>query len=263
MPKKDDERTPQEWREFLATARYPEEVTTGRRRGRRQRKREHREAVRRNTREWVREERRRDPIRPAGAVIILAVILGLGVGARWLWPGLLGAERDGAAQVTNSASPTPGAQDDKPAASSSAASSPSSSPSESAPAVDLSDPETVAEEAVRLYLTRNPPQDEEHTAPVLRAAPYMAPSLVENLTSHSDPAWDKLVSRGGVSSVSSVKVAPAKNDLPADSPIRVWRETTAKVDVEGYTNYSETVVYQVELTNSSGDGWHVSRILGL
>lgn len=248
--------TPKELREILASIRYPEDIATGPRRGRKQRRREHREAVRRATTQWVREERRRDPIRPAGAVIILALILSLGAGARWIWPGLDG-EPD-SARVTASASPTPDTPNDKPKGNS----TPPSSPSPSVPAVDLTDPERVAEEAVRLYLTRNPPEDGEHTEAVIRAAPYMAPALVENLTAHSDAAWDKLVSRGGISSVSSVKAGPAKKDLPADSPVRVWRQTTAELDVEGYTTYRETVVYQIELT-ASGDGWLVSRILGL
>ncbi|MFI7142851.1 hypothetical protein ACIBQ5_35670 [Streptomyces massasporeus] len=260
MTRNDDERTPQEWREILANFQYPEEVKKGRRRERRQAKREHRDNVRRETKDWVREQRRRDPIRPAGALIIVAVILGLGVGARFLWPGLLGDDDTGT-RVTTTATPTPGAQDDKPAAE---PSTPSATPSSSASAaVDLSDPDKVAEEAVRLYLTRNPPKDGDHTAPVLRAAPYMTEALVENLASQDDPAWNKLVSRGGVATVRTVKVGPAAADLPVDTPIRVWRKATATVDVEGYTDYTETTALQVEMTNADGDGWRVSRILGL
>ncbi|MEW1616246.1 MULTISPECIES: hypothetical protein [unclassified Streptomyces] len=256
---KKDEPTPEEWREILASYSYPEEVKkTKGRRGRREAKREHREDVRRRTKEWVREERRRDPIRPAGALVIVLVILGLGVGARFLWPSLLGESHKGD-HVTATASPTPGAQDEAPAAT---PSSPSASPSSSA-AVDLSKPDHVAEEAVRIYLTRNPPKDQDHTASVLRAEPYMTAALVENLAGHTDPGWSKLVSRGGVATVSTVKVEPAGNDLPVDTPVRVWRKTTAKVDVEGYEDYSETTVLQVELTNGDGDGWRVSRILGL
>jgi len=261
MTKNDDERTPQEWRELLAGFQYPEEVKKGRRRDRRAAKREHRENVRRQTKEWVREQRRRDPIRPAGALIIVAVILGLGVGARYLWPGLLGGGHDAGTRVTATATPAPGAQDDKPAA------DPSTSPATPSPsssaAVDLKDPDHVAEEAVRLYLTRNPPTDGNHTAPVLRAAPYMTEALVENLASQDDPAWNKLVSNGGIATVRTVKVSPAASDLPVDTPIRVWRKATATVDVEGYTKYTETKALQVEMTNSDGAGWRVSRILGL
>ncbi|WP_435596548.1 hypothetical protein [Streptomyces albogriseolus] len=254
---KKTEPTPEEWRELLASMQYPEEVrTTKGRRARRAAKAAHREEVRRTTKEWVREERRRDPIRPAGALIIVAVILGLGFGARYLWPQ---DHDDKGARVTATASPTPDGQQEAPTT---APSAPSASPSSSA-AVDLDDPDRVAEEAVRLYLTRNPPKDGEHTASVLRAEPYMTPSLVENLAAHTDKQWAKLVSRGGVSTVRTVKVEPAGTDLPVDTPIRVWRKTTAKIDVEGYEDYSETTVLQVELTNGDGDGWRVSRILGL
>ncbi|TLQ38872.1 hypothetical protein [Streptomyces marianii] len=257
-----NERTPDEWREILDSFEYPEEVRkTKGRRGRREAKREHREAVRRRTKEWVREERRRDPIRPAGALIIVVVILGLGLGARYVWPSLLGGDDKGGS-VTATASPTPGAQDDKPTAAGTSA--PSAPPSSSASAaVDLDDPDHVAEEFVRLYLTRNPPKDGDHTASVLRAEPYMRPALVENLAAQADQAWNKLVSRGGIATVRTVKVEPAGTDLPVDTPIRVWRKTTAKIDVEGYEDYSETTVLQVELTNGDGTGWRVSRILGL
>ncbi|MGW7064864.1 hypothetical protein ACWGHM_41120 [Streptomyces sp. NPDC054904] len=258
MPK--NEPTPEEWREILASFSYPEEVKKSKgRRGRREAKREYREDVRRRTKEWVREERRRDPIRPAGALVIVLVILGLGVGARFLWPNLLGEGHKGD-RVTATASPTPGAAQNEGPTATPSSSSPSPSPSA---AVDLSKPDHVAEEAVRIYLTRNPPKDGDHTASVLRAEPYMTPSLVENLAGHTDRGWSKLVSRGGVATVSTVKVEPAGTDLPVDTPVRVWRKTTAKVDVEGYEDYSETTVLQVELTNGDGDGWRVSRILGL
>ncbi|MGW2227455.1 hypothetical protein [Streptomyces formicae] len=259
---KNDDRSPQEWREILRSWDYPEEVETGRRRERRRARRAHRTEARRRTTQWVREERRRDPIRPRAALVIVAVILGLGVGARWLWPGLNGDDDRPSASV--SASSTPAVQDDKPGTgeTDTATSSPSSSPS---PAADLSKPDHVAESAIRRYLTRNPPADGDHTAPVLKAAPYMAPALVENLASSSDPAWDKLVSRGGVATVTTIKAGPVpeKKRLPVDTPLRVWRQVTAKVHVKGYTDYDEQHVLQVELTNPSGNAWRVTRILGL
>ncbi|MGO4754870.1 hypothetical protein AB4212_40785, partial [Streptomyces sp. 2MCAF27] len=86
MAKKDDERTPQEWREILRGFQYPEESHTGRRRDRRRAKRAHREAARRQTIDWIKDERRREPIRPTAALIIVALVLAFGAGARWLWP---------------------------------------------------------------------------------------------------------------------------------------------------------------------------------
>ncbi|MFE0654363.1 hypothetical protein ACFVZH_38095 [Streptomyces sp. NPDC059534] len=257
---KSDEPTPQEWREILANFRYPDHVNEVPRSKRGGAKRAHRDAVRRNTTEWVREQRRREPLRPAGAAIILALILALGAGARWVWPGLLGDEA--ATQVTTTAAPSPQGPDDKPSAPAPPASSPSPSTSPT-PSINLNDPERVAEEALRLYLARNPPIDKSHRAAVLRAAPYMSASLVENLTASSDPAWDRLVSRGGVSTVRTVKVEPAGADLPRDTPLRVWRKTTATVDIEGYTTYTETTTLQVELMLTDTDEWRITRILGL
>ncbi|MFF2308518.1 hypothetical protein ACFVVP_39215 [Streptomyces sp. NPDC058128] len=91
----------------------------------------------------------------------------------------------------------------------------------------------------------------------------MTASLVENLTASSDPAWDRLVSRGGVSTVRTVKVEPAGAGLPVDTPLRVWRKTTTTVDIEGYTNYTETPTLQVELMLTDTDEWRITRILGL
>ncbi|MEU7153820.1 hypothetical protein AB0B15_38270 [Streptomyces sp. NPDC045456] len=258
MTSDDDKRTPQEWREILRSWEYPEEVNTGSRRERRRAKKAHRQAARRRTKQWVREERRRDPIRPTAALVIVALILGLGAGARWVWPALSG--HDDRPRV--SASPSPKPEDNAPPGTNQTpTSSPSSTPS--APKVPLTKPEPVAQEAIRQYLTRNPPADHKPSAPVLRAAPYMTPALVENLTASSDPAWDKLVSRGGVSTVREIKTGPAKEGLPVDTPVRVWRAVTAKVHVEGYTAYDEEHVLQVEVTNPSGTAWRVSRILGL
>ncbi|MEW1551513.1 hypothetical protein [Streptomyces tsukubensis] len=258
-----DDKTPQEWRELLNSYTYPEEVrATDGRRARRRAKKRHREDSRRRTTEWVREQRSRDPLRPGGAFIIVVLVLALGLGARYLWPGLLGEDKtdDGKGSKTAAtASPTPGA----PAAGGpSTPSSPSASSSSPAPAVDRSAPDAVAREAIRLYLTRTPPQDQTHGDAVLRAAPYMSPALVENLAAHRDKAWDRLVSRGGVSTVKTVTVSPAGKDLPADSPLRVWRKVVAEVHVEGYTNYKETTTLQAEVVHAD-DGWQVSRLMGL
>ncbi|MFD0270867.1 hypothetical protein ACFVGY_30530 [Streptomyces sp. NPDC127106] len=257
------DRSPQEWREILANAPYPEEIKKGgTRRQRRRAKAQHRDDVRRETKEWVREQRRRDPIRPAGALIVVVLILAMGAGARWVWPDLLG-EKGSTAPSGAAASLAPG--DDKPA-DSPAPSAPPGSPAPSASpssAVDLSTPDRVAEAFMRAYLTRNPPKEETHKAVIQRAAPYMAPALVANLSEHSDPAWDRLVSRGGVSSVRTVAVTPSGTTLPVDTPLRVWRKATATVDVEGYTKYSETTALDLELM-SSGDGtWRVTRIQGV
>ncbi|WP_432017660.1 hypothetical protein [Streptomyces hydrogenans] len=262
MAKDDDSKTPQEWRELLRTTYdYPEEVNEGRRAKRRRARRAYRQSERRRTAEWISRERRREPITAAGALLVVVVILAMGALARF-GPDWIRGERDGGAGKVTATQPAASPSDDgKPGAGSGADSPPPASPSPSV-AVDLSNSEKVAEQFVRHYLTRNPPEDQDHTAAVLRAQPWATPGLVENLANHSDPAFAKLVSHGGVSTVSTVKVEPADQGLPVDTPVRVWRKVTAKVDVQGYTDYSETTTLQTELT-STGAGWRVSRILGV
>ncbi|MEC4571294.1 hypothetical protein [Streptomyces virginiae] len=262
------DRTPQEWREILADIRHPEEVRkAGSRRARRRAKAVHHQQMRRRSHEWVREQRRRDPIRPTGAAIIVVAVLALGVGTRWVWPGLLGEKQpvataghapaapghEDAGAVVPTASAPPGTP---PPGTPSAVPSPQPSPA------GLDNPDRVAEQFARGYLTRNPPQDQTHKAVVERVRPLLAPALTANLSEHTDPAWDKLVSQGGVSTVRSVAVTPSGKDLPGDSPLRVWRQATTVVAVDGYTDYSETTVLQLELMTSGGK-WHITRILGV
>jgi hypothetical protein len=251
----DDDRSPQEWREILRTGLTPPEATGGLL-ARRRARRAHRRAARRATRQWVAEERRREPLRPAGALAVVVLLLALGAGARWVWPSLAGPEAPAKASASPSAErggQSPGHE--------SRTSSFSPSPKASA-AVDRGDSDQVAAEAIRRYLTRNPPVDGDHKAAVKRAAPYLTDTLAENLQQHPDPEFDRLVSRGGVAVVSRAKVRPAGKDLPGDTPIRVWRTVAATVKVAGYTRYSETTTLQVEVIEGRR-GWRVSRILGL
>ncbi|MFC8983539.1 hypothetical protein ACFU3J_15900 [Streptomyces sp. NPDC057411] len=258
MAKDDQPRTPQEFRDLLkAGYDYPDEVDAERGRSRRRARRAHRQAERARTAQWIADERRREPISVRAALLVVAVLLGIGVLARF-GPDWLTGQDGGADHVTTAPSVAPSAGDDKPPASGTVSPS-SAAPS---PAADLSDPDKVAEEFARHYLTRNPPEDQDHTAAVGRAAPWATPPLVENLSQSDDPAFERLVSRGGVSTVSTVAVKPAGEKLPPDNPLRVWRTVTAKVDVVGYTTYSETTVLQCELTTFDG-AWRVARVLGV
>ncbi|MFI9194242.1 hypothetical protein ACIG0A_33690 [Streptomyces californicus] len=243
--------TPEDWRNILASWDYPDDTRTGTRRERRQAKRQHRKDARRHTADWIREERRRDPIRPGCALVGVLLVLAVGAGARYL------SAPDDATPARPSASAGPA--DAKPPASTPApakASSPSPAPA------DTADPDAVAAAAIRGYLTRNPPVDGGHAASVRRAAPYMTRSLVTNLTESADPAYARLVSRGGVAAVSRTTVKPAGAELPVDTPLRVWRTVTAEVEVAGYEDYAETVTLRTEVV-STGSRWRVARILGL
>ncbi|MFG3041859.1 hypothetical protein ACGFYZ_33660 [Streptomyces sp. NPDC048330] len=259
MPKNEDRRTPAQFRELLnAEYDYPEDIENERgRRGRRAR-RAYRKGERARTAQWIDQERRREPISSRAAFLVVVALLAIGVlgrfGPDWISGGDTGADK-----VAAVPSATPPGADGKPAPSSSPATVPAPSATSSA---DLTDPDAVAEAFVRQYLTRNPPVDQDHTAAVYRAAPWATAALVENLSGHDDPAFDRLVSRGGVSTVSTVTVKPAGTRLPVDTPLRVWRTVKAKVDVVGYTTYSETTTLQTELIND-GASWRVARLLGV
>ncbi|WP_234467018.1 hypothetical protein, partial [Streptomyces sp. MBT60] len=74
---------PEDWRAVLASWDYPDDARTGTRRQRRQAKRQHRQDARRHTADWVREERRRDPIRPGCALVGVLLVLAVGAGVRY------------------------------------------------------------------------------------------------------------------------------------------------------------------------------------
>ncbi|MGW0121718.1 hypothetical protein [Streptomyces sp. NPDC003327] len=260
MAKEEEERTPQQFRELLRSQyEYPEDVEDQRGRRRRRTRRASRKDERARTAQWIEQERRREPISSRAALLLVVALLAIGVLGRY-GPGWITGRDDAASKIaaTATASATPSGTDNKPAG------SPSITPPtpSATPPADLSDPDTVAAEFVRHYLTRNPPVDEDHTAAVRRAAPWASAALVRNLAGHDDPAFGRLVSRGGVATVSTVTVKPADTRLPGDTPLRVWRTVTAKVDIVGYTTYSETTTLQTELI-TDGTGWRVNRILGV
>ncbi|MCD9143896.1 hypothetical protein [Streptomyces albireticuli] len=253
--------TPAEWRELLKNGyEYPEEIEAlGKRRVRRRVRKAYRQEQREEARRHLAEERRREPVTPGGAIVVIVGILALGAAVSHWWP-----DRGGApATVVRAGS---GDRTEEPGAAGTPSAPPTpSAPASPAPVADLSTPERTAEGWARAYLTRNPPVDKKHSASVGRAAPWMTESLTENLTRFEDQAWGRLVSNGGVSTVKRVSVAASDDErtrLQADTPARVWRKVTVEVDVAGYTKYSENTVLQAEIVRSGGS-WRVSKVLGV
>ncbi|MEU8516345.1 hypothetical protein AB0C76_32900 [Kitasatospora sp. NPDC048722] len=253
----DRERTPEEWREILARGlTRPEEARTGSRRERRAARAEHRRDSKRQTKAWIEEERRRDQVNPVGAILAVVLILGLGLGARWLWPSGGGHQAAGPAPAA-SAAPSLSHDDQPPTATTTAPDTPE-------PTHDRTNPDTVAQEAIRLYLTRDTVKDQDHKASVERAAPYLTPALTANMEGHSDPGFTKLVSQGAAAAkVTTVTTAPADSTLPPDTPLRVWRKVTATITVTGYDTTTQTTVLSAEVTLTDDNQWRVSALLGL
>ncbi|MFD4535578.1 hypothetical protein ACFWNL_35900 [Kitasatospora sp. NPDC058397] len=259
---KNDEngRTPQEWREYLhAELHLPEETRQGNRRQRKAARQAHREASRRDTREWIRSERQRDPVNPAGALLIVGLLLILGIGARLWWPDWNGSSHPTAAPTASAtATSTGNALPPSTAQPSTASATPTAEPLK-----DRTKPDPVIKEALRLYLTRDPIADRTHKPSVDRAGPYMTPALIANLQGHSDPTFDKLVSQSATATVTDVALGPADTTLPPDTPLRVWRKATITVRTDGYTTETQTTVLTVEATLLDGDQWFVSAVLGV
>ncbi|MEU2086523.1 hypothetical protein ABZ569_32210 [Streptomyces albus] len=242
-----DPRTPQQWRELLRNS-YPEDVeqVPGRRERRRAQK-EHNRRKEQAARDWVRKERESEPVTGGAVLLIILVVLSIGL-ISWL----VRSSDDQPEQHHEKA--------ERPAAPLSPSSPTGPSPTPS-PSGRGSGPEAVARAWAREFFTRDPYKEQTHQAVVDRAARWMTPQLTTNLSESDDPAWGKLVSHGGVSKVTNVKVTSAGKHLPVDTPLRVWRKLLVTTSVHGYDDYNETRTVRVELSRA-GDGWQVSRALG-
>jgi hypothetical protein len=233
---------------------YPEAVLAGPRRGRRAAKRAFRRAERAAAAQDA--ARARDAAGPVRAMVGLAVLIAAAGGA-WLFGRAV--EQPPRPAPAAAASPTPSPSVPAPAAA--AAGLPAASAG--APRTERTGPERVAEEWVRAYLARDPLADQSHAAAVQRASAWAAAALTANLAAYPDPAFDRLVSLGATSQVSAVSVGPATQGLPVDTPLRVWRQTAARLILtndEGVLEEARTL--QVELVAVAG-GWLVSRVLGV
>ncbi|MEV4506050.1 hypothetical protein [Streptomyces klenkii] len=255
----------QEWRELLkARYDYPDEAKDGTIRQRRRARKAYRRRDRERRQEWIREERQKEPVTAGGALLLVVLLLLVGLGVKWWSSGSSSAGAQSSSRpapshsALQSASPTVAPAAPKP---STPPSPPASLSENSTP--DVRQAESVVDQWVRQYLTRNPPVDETHEGPVRRAAPWASSALTDNLLHHTDPAWDILVSRGGIATVTDVKITPAGGDLPPDNPLRVWRNAAAEIKVHGYTDYTETRTLRTEVMLSGDGKWQITRVLGL
>ncbi|WP_455409994.1 hypothetical protein [Streptomyces hiroshimensis] len=257
----------QEWRELLkARYDYPDEAKDGTLRQRRRARKAYRRRDRERRQEWIREERQKEPVTAGGALLLVVLLLLVGLGVKW-WTSSSDAGAEASARPAPSHSALQSAPPGMPATAptlpkpSTPPSPPASLSENSSP--DVRQAESVVDQWVRQYLTRNPPVDETHEGPVRRAAPWASSALTDNLLHHTDPAWDVLVSRGGIATVTDVKITPAGGVLPPDNPLRVWRNAAAEIKVHGYTDYTETRTLRTEVMLSGEGKWQITRVLGL
>ncbi|EGX58471.1 MULTISPECIES: hypothetical protein [Streptomyces] len=247
-------RTPEGWREFLRADELPDEIADLPFRQRRRVRRAWRSARRDARARWVKAERRKVPT-PLSVPIILLVVAGLVAGASWLNSH---DDRDTVQTkppATYSATPAP--QEDTP--------SPAASASRTVRRPGT--PDGIAKAFVLAYTTRMPLQDGTHSAAVERAAPYASTALADNLNKHDDIDWNKLVAAQATSATpTQVSINPpaSKKEFAPDTPVRVYRDATAHIEVKGTDNYTYTRHLTLEVSRADvGQPWMVTRVVGL
>lgn len=190
-------------------------------------------------RQELRDRRRNEPASPVGviAVIVLLAIIVLGVGGGL--PRLFGQKSDqgpvglltptvpeasqpgggqqsGGGTVTSpDALTTPPPETERPGAEATAAA------------------DTTARTWANLFYKRTP-ATETYEQLVDRATQFTTPELATSFASAGDPTYEALRTSGGTSKVLSVAVAsPRENTAPTDTPTRITRLVTVKVQTTG------------------------------
>ncbi|MFH0246364.1 hypothetical protein ACGRHY_28985 [Streptomyces sp. HK10] len=248
-------RTPQQWRELLREEDLPEQLDELPYFQRRRARKAWRSARRDARAQWVKRERRNVPT-PITVPIIALLLAGLVAAASWLWPG---KDSDTVRTKPHSTLTT--------APASPATTVPEQAPTPSA-TVELPDtPDGVAQAFVTAYCTRNPMQDTSHVDAVTRAAPYASDALIRNLKKHGDLDWNKLIAAQALTATPAkvtITTPAAKQKLPPDTSVRVYRQATTRIDVTGTEDYSYTRRLTVEVSRADiGQPWQVTRVLGI
>lgn len=189
----------------------------------------------------LRDRRRSEPASPLGviAVVVLLAVIVLGVGGGL--PRLFGQKSDDQGPV-GLLTPTAGS------ASESGASQPSISEATGSTAEPLTTPPpqterpgaaatVAADTTVRNWANlfyRRTPATETYEQLVGRAEQFTTPELATSFASAGDATYEALRSSGGISKVVSVTVAaPRPDTAPTDTPTRITRLVTVKVQTTG------------------------------
>ncbi|WP_431983850.1 hypothetical protein [Streptomyces qinglanensis] len=248
-------RSAQQWRELLRKDQPPEQFTELPLFQRRRARRAWRSARRDARAQWIKSERRKVPT-PLSVPIIALLLAGMVAAASWLWPD------QGGETVQTKPHNTPSAV---PSADGTTTPTSTSPPSHSANRPGT--PDGVARAFVLSYCTRNPAQEADHRVAVSRAAPYASEGLLDNLKRHGDRDWNKLVAAQAMTATPTkvtVTAAPAKEDLPPDTAVRVYRQTTSRIQVKGIDDYHYTRHLTLEVSRTDiGRPWQVTRVLGV
>ncbi|TDO69464.1 hypothetical protein EV651_101506 [Kribbella sp. VKM Ac-2571] len=242
---------------------HPDE--TSERRSRRQRRSE--DAARQ--RAELRDRRRSEPASPLGviAVVVLLAVIVLGVGGGL--PRLLGQKSEdqdpvglltpGASSVSESGTSQPSVSEITGSAAEPLTTPPPQTERPGVAATTAAD--TTARSWANLFYKRTP-ATETYEQLVDRASQFTTPELATSFASAGDATYDALRNSGGTSKVLSVAVAaPRPDTAPTDTPTRITRLVTVKVQTTG----KDAGIFDVPLLVTlfrEGDRWLVGSIDG-
>lgn len=231
---------------------------------RRQRRRE--DAARQ--RAELRDRRRSEPASPAGviAVIILLAIIVLGVGGglprlfgRDSGEGPVGLLSPSAPQLSEPGSAQPSASEPPGASSEPLSTPPPQTQRPGAEATAAAD--STARSWANLFYKRTP-ATESYEQLVDRATQFTTPELADSFSSAGDATYDALRTAGGSSKVLSVTtVTPRPDTAPTDTPTRITRLVTVKVQTTGKGAGTFDVPLLVTVVRD-GQPWLVSAVDG-
>jgi hypothetical protein len=275
-------RRPQDWRDWVrADYEYPEDFDDLSRSQRRQAKRRWRRQDQAQRVAWLRDQRGAEPSSPGGLVVaivfLVIVVIGFGAALPRLLHGDSG-DRPSIGLLTPAPNPPPGASTGPggpvsetsgpgPTGSASPSSQPSSAPtslpvtSNRASAAQVSAASTVVGAWAKVFYTRNP-AIETYEQLVAKAGRYTTDAVSASFTSAGDSTYEALRTSQGTSRVIEAPVtAPRKGTAPVDTPSRITRLVSVKVQVTGSKPATLTVPLLVTVVPQDGD-WVISDVNG-
>jgi hypothetical protein len=245
----DRPREPDSWRDWIrADYEYPEDYDDLPRGKRRRAKRKWRREDQAQRMAWLRDQRRNEPAGPGGVVvaIVFLVIVVLGFGAAL--PRLLHGEQAERAPIgLLTPAPPPGSVPTVPGSTEPSASTPAKSPSatatspapvpppatQRASAAQVTAASRIAGLWAKSFYSRNPAK-ETYSELVEKAGRYTTREVAESFISAGDSTYTALRSAKGTSRVLAAPVTPPRaGTAPVDTPNRITRVVTARIQVTG------------------------------
>ncbi len=273
-------RKPQDWRDWVRTDyEYPDDfddLTWSQRRRARRKWRRQDQAQRVA---WLRDRRGEEPAGPGGvvvAIVLLAVVvIGFGAALPRLLHSDSGGDRPSVGLLTpapNSAGATGGPGG--PVSESSgqgATGTPSISPSPAPTPLPVTTNRVSAAQVAAaggvvnawatVFYTRNP-ATETYEQLVAKAGRYTTDAVSTSFITAGDSTYEALRTSHGTSRVLAAPVtAPRKGTAPVDTPSRISRLVTVKIQVTGSKPATLTVPLLVTLVPQNGD-WVISDVNG-